>query len=308
MDRIFEIKELAELEAFLKAQSDVGKWRHDLLAAFSLYAHYKNAEEWNRAVRICESLAIIGWGTHEALEAVKGCVFNGNPSTCFINKYREPRFAEAIWSKRKNGYTMETGAEEAVRNVKLDSQRNWIPKNPVWIVRGISNCYDNSKAVIESVEKDLQVRLNERMRPELYGTAVNQITVHCSYSYYDHRFCKCNYIIADEKLNLKQKDLYPALLAMFTKQEIEKNGYLLRNRLELGPFRADTGRVRAVITLEKEFSELSHSEQKKKLGEYILSALCRMADRLKKKVDYDFERMLADFKAILAEWENDFHD
>ena len=52
---------------------------------------------------------------------------------------------------------------------------------------------------------------------------------------------------------------------MFTKQGIEKNGYYLRNRFEFGPFRTDTGKVKAVITLEKEFSELNHSEQKKKI-------------------------------------------
>ena len=90
---------------------------------------------------------------------------------------------------------------------------------------------------------------------------------------------------------------------MFTKQEIEKNGYFLRNRFEFGPFRADTGKIRIGLNLEKEFSELSHSEQRLKLSEYILFALNHVTDKLKKKkLDYDFDLMLEDFNSILTEW------
>ena len=169
----------------------------------------------------------------------------------------------------------------------------------------IGNCYENSKVVIESIENDLQSKLNKQMRPELYGQAVNKIILKCSFSYYDHVCCKCNYVIADEKLKLRQKELYPKLLTMFTKQGIEKNGYYLRNRFEFVPFRTDTGKVKAVITLEKEFSELNHSEQKKRLSEYILSALSHITNKLNKKVKYDFDLMLADFNVILTEWSNE---
>ena len=141
------------------------------------------------------------------------------------------------------------------------------------------------------------------MRPEIYGRAINRIIINCSYSYYDHDHCKTNYIIADEKLKLKQKDFYRTLLTMFTRQEIEKNGYILRNRFEFGPFRADTGKIRIGLNLEKEFSELSHPEQKLKLSEYILFALNHVTDKLKKKkLDYDFDLMLEDFNSILTEW------
>ena len=327
MNRIFEIEELNELEVFLKSQNDIDKLRDSLFAEFLKYADYKNVEEWNNAVRVCESLAIIGWGSNEALEALRGSFFNGNPMTCFVNKHREPRFVEAIWSRRINGFTMEAGrtsyhfspddpfqrqsiaweykTKEDVQGIELRSQRNWIPKNPIWIERTIGNCYENSKAVIESIENELQSKLNKQMRPELYGQAVNKIILKCSFSYYDHVCCKCNYVIADEKLKLRQKELYPKLLTMFTKQGIEKNGYYLRNRFEFGPFRTDTGKVKAVITLEKEFSELNHSEQKKRLSEYILSALSHITNKLNKKVKYDFDLMLADFNVILTEWSNE---
>ncbi|MFR3550672.1 MAG: hypothetical protein ACLTTW_10780, partial [Coprobacter sp.] len=190
-----------------------------------------------------------------------------------------------------------------IQDIRLESQRNWIPKNPVWIRRTIDNCYENSKAVIESVDKELKPELDRRMRPEMYGRVINRIIINCSYSYYDHDHCKTNYIIADEKLKLKQKDFYRTLLTMFTRQEIEKNGYYLRNRFEFGPFRADTGKIRIGLNLEKEFSELSHPEQKLKLSEYILFALNHVTDKLKKKkLDYDFDLMLEDFNSILTEW------
>ena len=109
--------------------------------------------------------------------------------------------------------------------------------------------------------------------------------------------------LQSELLKLKQKDFYRTLLTMFTRQEIEKNGYFLRNRFEFGPFRADTGKIRIGLNLEKEFSELSHSEQRLKLSEYILFALNHVTDKLKKKkLDYDFDLMLEDFNSILTEW------
>ena len=325
MERIFEIKDLKALEDFLQSQTGAEQLCERLFAEFLKYANYKNAEDWNKAVRLCECLAIIGWGTHEPLEALRGQFFNGNPMTCFFNKFGEPRFVDAIWSKRIKGFTMEQGrtgywfspdapeqkqsvsreyeVKEDIQDLKLESQRNWIPKNPVWINRTISNCYENSKAVIESVEEELQPELNRRMRPEKYGRAINQIIINCSYSYYDHDHCKTNHIIADEKLKLKQKDFYPTLLTMFTRQEIEKNGYYLRNRFEFGPFRADTGKIRIGLNLEKEFSELSHAQQKLKFSEYILFALNHIIDKLKKKkLDYDFDLMLEDFNSILTEW------
>ena len=109
--------------------------------------------------------------------------------------------------------------KEDVQGIELRSQRNWIPKNPIWIERTIGNCYENSKVVIESIENDLQSKLNKQMRPELYGQAVNKIILKCSFSYYDHVCCKCNYVIADEKLKLRQKELYPKIVGLSTALE-----------------------------------------------------------------------------------------
>ena len=321
--RIYEIDDLLQLREYLMGFSDCEKVRAYLSAEFLKYSRYRNAEEWNRAVRLCECLAIIGWGNLEPLEAIKGIYFNGNPNTFFINRNAKVRFFDAVWSKRKEGMAIDFGASSflgspdaplmkspisedvigEIRSMKLNSQRNWIPKNPICITCGLANCYANSKPVIESMEQELKPALNQRMRPELYGNAVNRIILNCSFSFYDNYHCKTNYIIADESVCLKQKDFYPALLGMFSEKEIEDNGYYLRNRFTYVPFRADTGMTRVGIVLEKEFSELPHLRQKQVLSEYFLHAVNQCAKRLCKKVNYDFKLMINDFTAILEEWQ-----
>lgn len=327
MKEIFSFENLDELEHYLLQQSDIENLRKKLFSQFVKFSDYKNAEEWNKSVIICESLAIIGWGNHEPLEALRGMFFNGNPMTYFLNKFGEPRFVDAIWSKRKNGFTMEQGRTSFhfspddnnkqetilsdyptkldIQDIKLKSQRNWIPKNPIWIERGISNCYENSKEVIESINKDLQIELNQKMQPEKYGRKINRIILNCSFSFFDNNHCKTNYIISDSDKKLTSKKAYIEIHKMLPKKEIEENGYYLRNRYEFGPFRKDTGNTIITIHLEKEFSQLSHSEQRIRLCEYFLFALNKTKEKLKtKKLDYNFELMLVDFNQILDNWKN----
>lgn len=321
-ETIYETDDLQQLRHYLSEQPDPERLRAYLFAELLRYCRYRNATEWNRAVRVCECLAIVGWGEHEPLEAIRGTYFNGNPNTFFINRNGEPRFLDAVWSNRKEGTAIDFGrssfhgspdapslkdagtggAAGRVEARKLNSQRNWIAKNPIRITRGLANCYENSKAVIESMEKELVPALDLKMRPEAYGSAVNRILIDCSFSFYDNEHCKTNYIIADDSLKLKQREYYPTLLGMFTEKEIEDNGYYLRNRFTYGPFRSDTGTARIGIVLEKEFSELPPHEQKQVLSGYFIHAVGQCAKRLRKKTDYDFERMIADFRAILEAW------
>ena len=322
IDRIYEIDDLQRLRDYLSEFPDIEMLKEELFSEFLVYSSYHNAAEWNRAVRLCECLAIVGWGDKEPLEAVKGVYFNGNPNTYFINRDSKPRFMDAVWAKSKDGMAIDYSQssthespdnhyckDEAsgrvigeFQNQSLYSQRNWIAKNPILITRGLANCYENSRPVIESMEKELMPELNRSMRPELYGSAIDRIVLHCSFSFYDDYHCKTNYIIADESLKLKQKDFYPVLLTMFSEKEIEDNGYYLRNRFTYGPFRTDTGTVRIVIVFEKEFSDLPQSRQREVLCEYFLHAVRQFAKRAAKKVDYDFELMTADFSAILGRW------
>lgn len=322
MDKIYQIDDLQLLQDYLLRFPDIDRLRACLLSEFFNYASYRNVTEWNMAVRLCECLAVVGWGAHEPLEAVRGVCYNGNPNTFFVNRYRKPRFFDAAWSKRKEGLAIdysqsflygsgdndspETAVQDktigAPQDIKLGCQRNWIAKNPICLTRGIANCYDTSRDVIESMEKWLNPELDRRMRPELYGNALNRIILNCSFSFYDNDHCKTNYIIADDSLKLKKKDFYSVLLGMFSEKEINDNGYYLRNRFSYGPFRPDTGTVRVAIVFEKEFSRLPPLRQKQVMSEYFIQAVGQCAKRLMKKVDYDFGLMQSDLSAILREW------
>lgn len=322
LHEIYEINDLRQLKDHLSRFSDIEKLRAELFAEFLVHSNYHNASEWNKAVRLCECLAITGWGDREPLEAVRGTYFNGNPNTWFMNRDSKPRFLDAVWSKRNDGIAIDFSRSTLhdstccghcsdmaavdgigeIQRVTLLSQRNWIAKNPILITRGLANCYENTGPVIDSMEKELKPELNRLMRPELYGSAINRIAINCSFSFYDNYHCKTNYIIADEALKLKQKDFYPALLAMYSEKEIEDNGYYLRNRFTYGPFRVDTGTTRIAIVLEREFSQLPQTRQKEVLSEYFLHAVGQCATRLSKKIDYNFDLMTADLSAILSRW------
>ena len=327
MNKIFLPSSLEELREYLSKVPDGETLREQLYAEFLRYARYSNVTEWNAAVRICEALAIIGWGRHEPLEAIRTTWVNGNPETFFRNRYAKPRHLDAVWSKRKDGFAIDysqsffhcradnplakpirlDGPAGAPQDTPLHTQRNWIPKNPIRIMRGLANCYENSKPLIESIERKLIPELDRCMRPELYGTSVDTITLNLSFSFYDNYHCKTNYIIADETLKLKQKDFYPKLLEMYPKKEIDDNGYFLRNRFTYGPFRKETGTARVSIVLEKEFSQQPGESQKQVLSQYLIHALGQVANRLVRKIDYDFKLMLSDFVNILNAWVRNDH-
>lgn len=322
MQKIFEAATITELQEYLSGIPDVDDFREQLHIKFLKHSQYSDAREWNVAVRICEALAIVGWGKHEPIEAVRGTYFNGNPETYFINRHAKPRFFNAVWSRHKDGYAIDYGLSFLhgshenplakpirvnqqignVLNIPLLSQRNWIPKNPIRIIRGIANCYESSQQLIDSIEKELMPKLDRGMRPESYGTAIDTIMLNLSLSFFDNDHCKTNYIIADESLKLKKKDFYPKLLEMYSENEIEENGYYLRNRFTYGPFRSDTGSTRVTIVFEKEFSELTVCGQKRRLSEYLVQAVEHVAKRLDGKLDYDFPMMIEDFKSILYSW------
>ncbi|WP_297939953.1 hypothetical protein [uncultured Campylobacter sp.] len=317
LEQIYKIEDLSELEILLRAQ-DTNLIRDRLLAEFDRYAFYKNVSEWNKAVKICECLAIIGWGERESLEALRGKFYNGYAMTYFLNAHGEARYVEATWSKRKTGLSMQDGdtifhpspdasgktlarpVKEDIQDVKLNSQRNWIAKNPVRITRAISNCYESSRAVIESLFLDLQPALNAKMRPQIYGSAINYIKLRCAFSFSD-RGCKTNYIIAPDKPKLSSQRAWELIHEMMGEDERRAGGYYLRNRFEYSPFRKDTGKTGALIHFEREFSELAPMEQKRRMGEYFLTALKQIAQK-QSKLEYDFAAMIEDFSKILDEW------
>jgi len=320
---LWACKELADLKMIL-AKCDTGEVRALLLKEFERIACYRNVTDWNHAVRLCEALAIIGWGSHEPVEAVLGVFFNGNPMTGFLNRLGEFRFVEAIWSKRKAGLTMENHRTsyyaspdrageptvlweypvlEEIQPGPLFTQRNWIAKNPIQLRRVIANCYESTKPLANAIKDELAPRLDREMQPERYGEALQHLFVRISFSYFDHDHCKCNFITFDEPKPLGKDELLRRLATSYSPQEIKQMGYFARNKFEYGNFQAAKATMCVDIHFSKEFSAAPIHEQRAlfrgDLDRAITTAVAKLA---KKRLAYDFARMTEDFARILASW------
>ena len=177
-----------------------------------------------------------------------------------------------------------------------------IPLTPIKIVRTLDNCYPNSRAVLDSITSTLNPRLEEKLQPALYGNdTLRKIEINTAMSFYDNFHCKTNYIIADESLKLRYSDYYNTLLTMYSEEEIDEEGLFLRPRYQIGPLSKRTGLIYATIVFEKSFSFLSDKEQKRVMSEYFLTVVDRIAQR-KKKLNYDFKRLISDFEQTLDWW------
>lgn len=320
---IFSTDSLGSLRDCLNSYGNTAQLRERLFQEFISVSCYCSAEEWNRAVRLCECLAIIGWGEHEPVEAIRGCYFNGAPNTFFVNAFRQARFLDAVWSQRSGGIIINRNNTTyhqspdnnahvcgfgsnpiEVSNLRLVSQRNWIPKNPVFITRTINNCYPSTRPLLESIDQELMPALDTGMRPEVYGCVIDRIVLNCAFSFFDNYHCKTNYVIADDTRRIRKNEYHTELLKLYSEEDIDRYGLFLRPRYNIGPFRKDTGTARIEIVFEKDFSDNDVATQKQIFANHLLEATRLFASRQKHKLPYHFETMRSDLKRILQSWIN----
>lgn len=57
---IHQTEDLEEIKNILLKQENIQNLRDEIFSEFLKYSDYKCISDWNKAVRICESLAIIG--------------------------------------------------------------------------------------------------------------------------------------------------------------------------------------------------------------------------------------------------------
>lgn len=328
IEKIYQIDELSDLESYLISFDNQDKLRENLFNEFLSYADYKNANDWNKAVRLCECLAIVGWGEKEPLQAIKGQFFNGSPMTYFKDKFGNRHFVEAIWSKRKLGLTMEQGRTfyhqspnqnttqetilweyptvENIQDIKLLTQRNWFEKAPIFIHPYFENSYPNSD-FLEDELKSLQCLIHQDMLPENYNKIIHYISFRLNLSYPSREkngliLYPCHYAIYDRIDNREHGE--KLLKSKYSDDEIRQNGYNAVTRFKYSNFMKNTGRADIEIYLEKEFSDLNPSEQKAKLVEYFLIAIKTFAQKYHKKLNYPFDVMIEDFEKVLQLWLN----
>lgn len=326
IERIYQIEELADLESYLKTFANQDELRENLFHEFLSYADYKNATDWNKVVRLCECLAIVGWGNKEPLQAIKGKFFNGSPMTYFKDKFGNRHFVEAIWSKRKAGLTMEQGRTfyhqssnqntkqttilwdyptiEDIQDVKLLTQRNWFEKAPIFIHPYFENSYPSSD-FLEDELKILQYLIHQYMLPENYNKIIHYISFRLNLSYPSREkngliLYPYHYVIYECIDNREHGE--KLLKSKYSDDEIRQNGYNAVTRFQYGNFMKKTGMANIDIFLEKEFSDLNHNEQKAKLAEYFLIAIKTFAQKYQKKLNYPFDVMIGDFELVLQKW------
>jgi hypothetical protein len=317
IEHIFKFDDLQDLEGFLLIQ-DIEGCRDELIRIFVSLCQYRDIKEWNQAVRVCESLAIVGWGDIEPVEATKWVYYNGQPNTAFFNKFGEHRYLSASWSIRSGMYSQTLGessygwgpclpdresqitdypAEERPLDLKFKTQRNWIPRNPVLLRRTVANCYPNSEAFANDVWNNLGKRLDNGMRPEKYGRDLKAVVFKILMSYE-----WCNHIIASDSIKTNiTAHLLNELHKIYSEKEVKEHYYDLVHRFNYKGFRSNVFTVE--ICLEKQFSDLPLRGQKTTICDYLIDAMDTVVEKLrKKKLRYDLELMRQDFKTIVRDW------
>lgn len=256
---------------------------------FFKYIEYKKLTEWNKLVRICEALTILGWGDLEPMEAIKTLWFNGNPYTCLLDKNSDERFRSAIWSKRKTGHTMEPGRtykfvkkpnlkcetlNEEIQIIiqpgKFLSQRNWIFRNPVRPRIGLGNV-DEKLKYVQQLVPELRNHLNEKLNSERYGKTLNFISIafffSCEYTGY-------------------------VIIPQGEKQSQIGHKTLKTPKFRLKRFSKKNGIFSVDYYFPKEFGDYDEQSQRKKFKTEILEIVNACCEKLKPKCkNYDFEKM-----------------
>ena len=179
---LYEVTTLAELEKRVRGHN-AARLRRALLREYDRLFAYRNLEEWNRLVRVCESLALVGWGESEPVEAVAQRWANGSWYTKLQSRAFEKipghgnsgTHGESEWAQRGSTFVLRDGKD--VRDVgarTFASQRNLLPKNPLRLALGVANHQRSAGRFVETLVA-LRKRLDRELRPEKYGNGFGYV-------------------------------------------------------------------------------------------------------------------------------------
>lgn len=283
--RIMEIKitiasfeSIDELEMWLKSQP-LESLRKSLLTMFDSVIEYETADQWNEAVKLCEALAIVGWGKREAVDAISR--FNGDCwETKFITDREENRFRFGRWSKKKAGWGLwnpeyffspdfplkehiswkqHSGKDfPLVQCEKLNSQRNYRQQMP--IVMGQIGGSDNTSNYVSEMKLELTEHLYNHLIPIKYGKAVENI--------------------------------YFTLLSEPTE-----------SRLKIGVFNSKQKAFYSKLYFSEDFENLSPEKRRDYFTSNLLTAIDELGVKLKKrKIEYDIQMFRSDVISAINSW------
>jgi hypothetical protein len=279
--KIMSLDSLNELASWIKSQPE-NNLRRSLLAQFDAFIEYEDANQWATAVRLCESLAIIGWGSREAVDAISR--HNGDCwETRFITDKNESRFRYAGWLKRKAGWILgnpqyyfspdfpdkpavdwRSLADKDFALIdceRLTSQRNYSKQLP--IIMGLIGGSQVSNAVGQ-LKQELTIQLQETMTPSLYGEAIEKFffTLHCT---------------------------------MSTKTN--------ESSLKVGTFNTKQRAFYADLFFDGSFADLSPHSQREYFAENLLVAIDALGIKLKKrKIQFNIQVFRSDVVTAIDKW------
>jgi len=184
-------RSLPELQVFLGSVARQDELSDQLFEMLLTVAEYRDAQDWATAVRICEALAIIGWGSRERVDAISH--FNGDCwETFFVNARGAYRYREGRWRKRKAGWllfnpqyhfssdrpTVQAQSWKVFAGVEfpvvpadnLSSQRNYQKQMPI-IMGGVGGANVDADEAFNLAQELTEV-LRDSLRPNEYGDAL----------------------------------------------------------------------------------------------------------------------------------------
>lgn len=297
LDELYRIETLDGLATWL-AELPTAEVRKTLVSEFLGLCRYRDASEWNRAVRVCEALAIVGWGECEPVEAIASVFWSGNPETFFQNRLGERRFISAIWSKRKEGLSIDgkrshyfaspdlpgvpsrtpVVASPEAQPIKLQTQRNWIARNPIRVSYSCLNCLPGSETLNLDVEYVLRPMLDHGMRRAGYGGGLCQLLLEYSLDF--DLPASGDGVLDGDRASVLRDPPY-----------------------KLGRFSSKFSTQAATIYFSRAFSQQSTADQKRELKRQLLIVLDMLLARLRaKRLEFDFDAVWSDFERIVTEW------
>lgn len=175
-EALFADATIAEMTAWAHADRDV------LLAEYARLAGYRSLAEWNRLVRVCELLAVTGWGERQPVEAVAEKWINGG----WYTRLRDATFttvpgSEKGWLRRADSFVVdgEPGPPDPAVTA-FATQRNPLPKNPLRLTRS-GNYPPAAQAFVDEAER--LRRLLDTGLAKSYGPGFGYAGIELRFSY-----------------------------------------------------------------------------------------------------------------------------
>ncbi len=289
MYNIYELDSIEQLEAFIQSgEFPAETLRQAWLEEYHRLFHYTNILEWNKLVRICEALHIVGWGDIEPVEAIAQKWINGSYYTKLADRtFHTKQDSHKGWNKHRDSFVLDGGSDQTYHGIsQFASQRNPLPKNPLRFISS-GNFQQSAQPFIDSLE-ELRDRLDQEMRQAEYGSDFSYLGIHCMFSHHDDPSPSVQYEYFHE-----ESDVPPNFEA----------AYYIRPRYVIGKLAKRKGELKLEITryYTRAEGELPLIDQKELFKQDLLYMVDVLEEKLKKK-RYRTDLLKQDLLATLKTW------